>query len=151
METMVISDVGNRREAVTAINVFDRANGIRVSQGAKYEKPIWYFVLAVLPGADKEGITVNQILRRLAKHGVFVSQVAVNRVLNIMIHKDASIHPYRRNCGIGCYEAVSKMGDIQSAAESNGNRGCPPGLFWLGADTYEVNKARRAFHITMKP
>ena len=150
---MIIKDVGHRREAVTAINVFDEVNGIRTSQRAKYEKPMWYYILAVLPPSDKDepGMTVDCIIRKLAQHNIVVKHQAVYRTLIVMINKSESIHPHRRNCGVNCYDAVGAMGDIEYYDTPLNEKGRPSFWYILGANKEQVNRARRAYNIRLKP
>ena len=112
---ITVKNIPERREAVTAINVYDRENGLNSSQRAKYERPLWAFIAAILVGNDRSfAMSPTSIQNHLKKHNIHVTLPAITRTLNVMINLDKSIHPHRRNCGISCYEAVSRMGGIKT-------------------------------------
>ena len=149
---MIIKDIGHRREAVTAINVFDKANGIRTSQAAKYEKPMWYYVLACLSGYDGSKLTISNIIKKLAKHNIIVTNQQVRNAIHVMQNKHESIQPERRNCGINCFGAVTKLGDIKFSISNVGvGYGIPTRHYYLGCDGSTVNSVRREYDIALNP
>ena len=147
---VIVTNIHVRRMFVTAINEFDKANGIRTSQSAKYEKPMWYYVLACLRGYDGGKITCEQIIEKLATHNIIVTYQQVYRAIKTMQNKDESIKPHRRNCGISCYGAVSKLGDIQRLTVDV-PIGAPVYTYCLGCDCHTVNSIRREYNITLAP
>ncbi len=153
---MRIKNIPHRREAVTAINVFDKENGIGTSQKAKYEKPLWYFILAVLPSQDAKPVTIDDIRAKLARHNIIVTYAAIRSSLLVMINKEASIHPHRRNCGVGCFEAVNLLGDIvvdfcaYPSSDKHG-RGAWSDGYALGKSFAQVHYYKKACAISLKP
>lgn len=110
---ITVNSVSERREAVTAVNDYDTRTGGLKSQRAKYEKPLWWFILAILNGKDSvTGHTTVDIRLELMSHNLHYSQPAIDRCLKIMTNLDYSIQPQRRNCGISCYDAVTTLGDL---------------------------------------
>jgi hypothetical protein len=109
---MNINSIGERREAVNAINDYDSRNGVLISQKAKHEKPVWWYILAVLVEAKKT-LTTDEIVEILKEHELPYSRQVVHRFLRVMMNLDESIHPHRRNCGISCYDAVTRLGGIK--------------------------------------
>jgi hypothetical protein len=110
---ITVNSIKERREAVTAINDYDNRTGGLKSQRAKYEKPLWWYILAILNGRDVMTTqTIQNIVARLKTHGIVVSWQSVNRTVMIMFDTDRQIHPHRRGCGIGCHEAVKILGGL---------------------------------------
>jgi hypothetical protein len=145
---MNINSIQERREAVTAINDFDVRTGVLKSQRAKYEKPLWFYILAILNGRDNSvAHSVQCIVDRLKNHGIVVGWPAVNRTFNIMMDTNKQIHPHRRGCGIGCHEAVARLGGVRMVTANPNGLGRPPVLFYLGANQIDVNYYRRAWNI----
>lgn len=140
---ITVNSVVERREAVTAINDYDGRTGGLKSQSAKYEKPLWYFLSSIIPGRDfPHGYTVRAMQSELLKHNLSYSQVAVNRCLSIMMNLDRSIHPHRRNCGIGCYDLVSRLGGLHT-------RWSYPFYYFFGVSEEEVKYHRKANNIVL--
>lgn len=144
-----VNSVSERREAVTAINDYDNRTGGLKSQRAKYEKPLWWYILAILNGSDhKYAHSVQNIIDELKNHNIIVSQVSVNRTLRIMSDTSFHIHPHRRGCGISCHEAVKLLGGIKiSTWYQAGRVGRAPWVFYLGATQSTVKYERRVWNI----
>ena len=150
-----ITNIPERREAVTAINNYDQLNGINPSQKAKYEKPVWFYVLACLGGNDrKPAVTIADIVTMLSYHNIHIGYQSIRLALRTLIHKQESIQPNRRNCGVGCYEAVSALGDIKvqlGTRVPNQGRGRPESLYWLGQPSQRVGYYKRVYNIFVRP
>jgi hypothetical protein len=149
VKRLQIKSVIDRRHVVTKINEFDDNNGIGKSQRAKYEKPMWYYVACILNGSDRtSAFSQTDMVEILAGHGIVVSKMTIARTLKLMTNLDESIQPQRRNCGVGCYEAVRALGGIQD----NGNwSSVEENLYWFGKHTNSVNYYRRSFNIRLEP
>ena len=145
---ITVKNIPQRREAVTAINVYDRENGLNSSQRAKYERPLWAFVAALLPGEDRTyAPSQTDLQEQLAEHGIHVTLPAIGRTLHIMLHLDESIHPHRRNCGVSCYEAVKQMGGIQMYPDNHKDNVT---RYSFGASHAKVTYLRRVFGLTIQ-
>lgn len=140
---ITVNSVSERREAVTAINDYDNRTGGLKSQRAKYEKPLWWFILAILNGRDSvRGHSTDDIRQELLSHNLDYSQPAIDRCLKIMTNLDYSIHPHRRNCGISCYDAVTILGDLH-------HQGNYARVFRLGVTQEEADYHRKSHNIVL--
>lgn len=111
---LVISGFVDSREVVNKLNEFYANTGITVAQKAKYERPLWFYIAAILTGRDRNKMwSIEGIQEELANHNIKVSAVSILRTLKIMMNLDEAIHPHRRNCGISCYDTVRGMGGIR--------------------------------------
>lgn len=147
---ITVNSIPERREAVTAINDFDDRTGMLKSQRAKYEKPLWFYILAILCGKDQKRChSVQCIVDILAIHNIKVSKASVNRTLKIMLDTNYHIHPHRRGCGVSCHEAVAKMGGLLYCKQQNNQTGlgAPVHLYFLGGNISSVRYWRRVFNI----
>lgn len=149
---ITVTNIPERRQAVTAINNYDRLNGLNSSQRAKYERPLWAFIAAILPGSDaKSAMDTLTIQAILADSNIHVTVPAIYRALKVMTNLDYSIHPHRRNCGASCYDVVEKMGGIKRWKCSNrDNAGQPPVLYSFGVSQAKVYRSRRVFGLTVQ-
>lgn len=132
------------RLCVTKLNAFYEEKGVIKSQRAKYEVPLWYCLCAILPSDEsRTGMTIANMIEKLKSVGIHVSEVAIRRTLRIMTYLDESIHPHRRNCGVGCYEAVTALGGLRCA-------GPDPIVYWLGGKSSKISAYRKANKISVK-
>ena len=126
---LVISGFVDSREVVNKLNEFYTNTGVVVSQRAKYEKPTWFYILAAL---SRHPQTVQEIMDTLKSHNLNLGYQSVLRFLKIMMNTEKAIHPHRRNCGIGCHEAVNLFGGIKRTV-------CAVYTGANPADTFQLN------------
>ncbi len=144
---ITVNSVVERREAVTAINDYDTRTGGLKSQRAKYEKPLWWYILALLNGQNNQyAHSVENIVEDLKYHNIVVSQASVYRALAIMSDTAHQIHPNRRGCGISCHTAVKLLGGIKTTSYVAGT-GRPLQMFYLGSVQSRVDYNRRAWNM----
>lgn len=151
---ITVNSYPERREAVTAINDFDTRTGGLKSQKAKYEKPLWFYILALLPGQDQSfGMGVDDIQKELKKHNLHFTVVAIHRALQVMMNLDESIKPHRRNCGISCYEATEKLGGVKRCVSFSSRPvpGARPMVYYLGKSISLIHYHRKAWNIYVNP
>lgn len=141
------------REVVNKLNEFYANTGVVVSQRAKYERPSWFYVAAILNGDDRRWAHTPQSIQEiLANHGINLTIPAITRTLKIMMNLDESIHPHRRNCGISCYDVVRGLGNVhRTVVSGHVGRGHPAYVYYFGADQAKVYRFRKAFNITLNP
>ena len=149
--TFYITSLPERREAVNAINHFDRENGIKSSQRAKHEKTVWEYICCVLPAGDRRGITFDQIIKRLKKHNIDLSYDAVYRAISIMWDTESAIKPHRRSCGVSCHEVVTRLGLIRQKKYSNIPCRRASYTFTFAVKQKELNYWKRAFNLNLNP
>jgi hypothetical protein len=149
LTSMKITSISQRREAVNAINEYDANNGVGTSQKAKHEKPLWWFILAILNGRDGKPMSAFEITDKLAQHGLNYTVPAITAALKVMMNLDKSIHPCRRNCGISCYDAVRKMGEIDLDFVPSQGRTGMKARYFLNSYRRQLSSNRRSLGIRL--
>jgi hypothetical protein len=92
-----------------------------------------------------------ELSEKLARRGIKISTNALQQTLRMMMNLDQSIHPHRRNCGVGCYEAVNAMGGLSFDERPSRGRNGTSRLYYLDAKPSRISYFRRVFNITLKP
>jgi hypothetical protein len=140
------------REVVNKLNEFYANTGVVVSQRAKYERPSWFYVAAILNGSDRsEAHSPKCIQKQLETAGIKLTIPAISRTLKIMMNLDESIHPHRRNCGVSCHDVVKGLGRVHRSRSHSFRRGQPSYVYYFGADQAKVYRFRKAFNIYLNP
>lgn len=145
------------REVVNKLNEFYNSVGVVISQRAKYEKPSWFYILAILSDSEYGNglLTINDIVCLLKEHNLKISYQSVRRYLKIMMNTKAAIHPHRRNCGISCHEFVKGFGGIArvigTGIDSCSDFGRPPDAYRLGFSKVGVEYFKRAYNVNIEP
>jgi hypothetical protein len=137
-----VTNRSERRDAVTAINVYDQENGIASSQKAKYEFPIWYYLSCILQGKDGDYLSVDDLMKQLHKSRLMYSKVAISKTLQNMMNPEESIKPCRRNFGLTCYHTLETLGGLK-IEQDNSNRGRPLNLYYFNTTTTKINAFRK--------
>jgi hypothetical protein len=151
---LVISGFVDSREVVNKLNEFYANTGVVVSQNAKYEKPTWFYIAAILNGEDRlSAHSPQDIQRQLAEHGIKITIPSISRLLHIMMNLDESIHPHRRNCGISCYDVVKGLGGLERcrSPKYENTVGQSPYVYYFGAPQAKVYRFRKAYNIYVNP
>jgi hypothetical protein len=139
-----VTNRSERREAVTAINVYDQENDIPSSQRAKYESPIWYYLTCMLQGKDGEHLSVDDLVKQLHKSRIMYSKIAISKTLQNMMNAEESIKPCRRNIGLSCYHTLEILGGLKSKQDPEWNNiGRAKNLYYFNTTTAKVNAFKK--------
>jgi len=138
------------RELVNRLNQFYAATGVVISQKAKYEKPTWFYILAVL-GTVHRRMTILDIQERLAEYGLNVTYQSIRSFLKVMMNTEKAIHPHRRNCGISCHELVTLLGGVECEYEDIHTGGRPADTYYLGLTSVGLNYWKKVHNVYVKP
>ena len=148
---LTIQGFVDSREVVNKLNEFYVATGVVTSQKAKYEKPTWFYILAVL-GTVKRRMTILDIQAKLAEHGLNITYQSIRRFLIVMMNTGAAIHSHRRNCGVSCHELVQRFGGVhQCYMDVQGPLGTPADSFYIGETSVKANYWRRVHNVYVNP
>lgn len=146
-----IRNISDRREAVWQINLFDEANGINPSQRAKYERPLWFYIAAILPSSEEPGLRVGTIRHKLQLQGIHIIDKSIRRTLRIMMNPDTSIDPARRNFGQSAWAVVQAMEGIIKQLEPQDNTCNIVETYKWKCNKEMVRFHRSAFRLTIRP
>ena len=143
-----ITSFMDSREVVNKLNTFYAGTGVIISQKAKYERPTWFYILAVLTHHRQ---SINQIVEKLKQHNLNVTRENVYRFLKIMLNTRRAIHPHRRNCGMSCHTMVIMFGGVHCDVASIPTRACPADGYYLGEHKHNINYLKRVYGISINP